>query len=202
MEFITANAAEPFLLTESGAVYMVQSGRVEVYVVRLENGVSAGRRRNLFTAEPGQALFGLPPSGQTGLLACGADGAELLKRESSILLDTAYRRQDTLFAEPVLFMAESWILTLWAALVRQALPTRFKALAAGNSLTVSAGTIANSRTRREQPIRSMVSMRRIFFSIISSLSRVSEAKNAGVGNVPPPRRWSADVSYLTRPISL
>ena len=141
MEFITANAAEPFLLTESGAVYMVQSGRVEVYVVRLENGVSAGRRRNLFTAEPGQALFGLPPSGQTGLLACGADGAELLKRESSILLDTAYRRQDTLFAEPVLFMAESWILTLWAALVRQALPTRFKALAAGNSLTVSAGTM-------------------------------------------------------------
>lgn len=141
VEFITTNGADPFLLDEPGAVYMVQSGVVEVYVTRLEKGVSAGRRRHLFTAEPGQALFGLEMTGQTGLLACGSDGAQLLKRQSDMLLDTAYRRLDKLFAEPVLFMAESWILTLWAALVRQALPTRFTTLAAGTSAAVGAGTM-------------------------------------------------------------
>ena len=138
MEMIQAGAGNPFLLSED-AVYMVQSGRVEVYVVRLENGQSSGRRRHLFTAEPGQALFGLAAGqAKVGLLACGFDDALLVKRQKSTLFDTARQRQDILFAEPVLFLVESWILALWAALSREALPTRFETLAAGCTLSVGA----------------------------------------------------------------
>ena len=141
MEMIQAGAGNPFLLSDD-SVYVVQSGRVEVYIVRLENGQSSGRRRHLFTAEPGQALFGLAQAqGNTGLLACGFDDAELLQRQKSTLFDTARQRQDTLFAEPALFLVESWILDLWAALFRQALPNRFETLTAGQRLSVRRATM-------------------------------------------------------------
>ena len=143
MEMIEIGANTPFLLNDNNAVWLVQSGTVEIYVVHLKNGEPWGRRRHLFSAECGQTLFGLATSSKNGLglLVSGSPGTELIKRQKSGLLDIARTRNNKLFAEPVLFMVESWVLGLLAGVIKEAPPTRFETMASGQELTVAAGNV-------------------------------------------------------------
>jgi len=143
MEMIEIGANTPFLLNDDNAVWLVQSGTVEIYVVHLKNGETWGRRRHLFSAECGQTFFGLATSSKDGLglLVSGSSGTELMKRQKSGLLDVARARNDKLFAEPVLFMVESWVLGLLAGVIREAPPTRFTTITSGQELAVPAGDV-------------------------------------------------------------
>lgn len=143
MENIEIGANTPLLLNDNNYVWLVQSGIVEVYAVHLKKGEPWGRRRHLFSAECGQTLFGLSISNENGLglLVSGSPGTELLKRNKSNLLDVAKARNNKLFAEPVLFMVESWVLGLLTGVIKEAPPTRFVTIAAGQEVSVTTGNI-------------------------------------------------------------
>jgi NHLM bacteriocin system ABC transporter ATP-binding protein len=49
----------PKLLDDSDKIWVVETGRIEVFAVKLEAGKPYGRRHHLFTANPGDALWGV-----------------------------------------------------------------------------------------------------------------------------------------------
>lgn len=133
----------PFLLNDSQSVWLVQEGKLELYAVRVKNGEPYGRRRYLFSAECGQALLGMDigAEAELAILAVGSLGTTLVKRSQVDLLAQARIRQNKLFAEPVLFMVESWVLGLVSGISRKALPNRFVTIGAGESIAVQAGAV-------------------------------------------------------------
>lgn len=78
----------PILLNEPDAVYLLRSGRLEVFSVGVEDGQARGTRHHFFTAIEGDALFGMDchrhGEGQA-LLAVGVVGTRLLKLDQTRL---------------------------------------------------------------------------------------------------------------------
>lgn len=72
----------PFLLDNPDSVWLVRSGRIDIFSVRLEDGKVVGARSHFFSVQPGELLFGvgwdLRKMGR-GLLAVGITGTELQK---------------------------------------------------------------------------------------------------------------------------
>ena len=50
----------PFLLNKSGIGWFIVNGRIDVFTVRIENGIAIGARRHYFTAEKGEILLSIP----------------------------------------------------------------------------------------------------------------------------------------------
>ncbi|MDZ8106208.1 MAG: NHLP bacteriocin export ABC transporter permease/ATPase subunit [Nostoc sp. DedQUE12a] len=76
---------EPILLNDPHTVWIVSSGSVALFAVRLENGVVIGTRRYLFSSDSGEALFGTASnygSTESQILAIPMGKAELLKLET------------------------------------------------------------------------------------------------------------------------
>ena len=57
-KFYRINGNEPFLLDDSQTVWIIQSGVVALFAVRVNQGVIEGTRRYLFSCDSGAALFG------------------------------------------------------------------------------------------------------------------------------------------------
>lgn len=77
-EIVAGNT--PFLLNDPQSVWLVRSGRVEVFAVKVQDGQPVGPRYHFLTADPDHALFGmdLERYGQgLGLLAVGVVGTKL-----------------------------------------------------------------------------------------------------------------------------
>src|SRR5690606_35381227 len=55
---ITA-ANKPFVLSDPDAVYLVESGKIEIFTVALENGQPVGARTHFASIDPGQLFFGM-----------------------------------------------------------------------------------------------------------------------------------------------
>lgn len=60
----------PFPVHDPGVVWFVTSGKLDVFLVRLENGEAVGARHHVLRVEEGGAIFGLPAiDGGFGLCA-------------------------------------------------------------------------------------------------------------------------------------
>ena len=70
-ELLELSGNRPFLLTEADAVWVVESGSIDVFASRLEAGRPEGPRTYLFSARAGEALFGAAPADGLGLIAIG-----------------------------------------------------------------------------------------------------------------------------------
>ena len=70
----------PLALDDPERVWLVASGRVDVFAVPLADGVPAGARVHLYRAEAGQLLFGCrcDETSSLGLIAVGIPGSEVL----------------------------------------------------------------------------------------------------------------------------
>ncbi len=77
----------PLLLDDPTAVWLVQAGSAHVFAVRLTDAQPAGARHYLFTAEPGEALFGVEPRADVGvgLLAVGGPGTTATRLDAGEL---------------------------------------------------------------------------------------------------------------------
>ncbi|MCB0198042.1 MAG: ATP-binding cassette domain-containing protein, partial [Anaerolineae bacterium] len=78
---VSAEGNQPFLLDDPHEVSVVYEGKVDVFAVQLQDHKVVGTRSYLFSALPGQALFGLEPElDETGsgpaLLAVGVLGTQ------------------------------------------------------------------------------------------------------------------------------
>jgi NHLM bacteriocin system ABC transporter ATP-binding protein len=134
----------PVLLDDPELAWVVFSGYVDVFAVRLEDGKPVGARRHLFRSTDGAALFGMVLGGrQVGLLATGAPGTQLLRVRRSGLERLGAARE---FAGMVAELIENWVDGLSSGVDQDLPPRDYEPVEAGRELTLpSGGTV---RTRR------------------------------------------------------
>jgi hypothetical protein len=90
---IAAGGNKPFLLNDPDAVWLVESGSVNVFAVSAENNEAVGLRHYLFRADANQMLLGMALDGRNiGLLAVAALGTELLQFSQVLPRDPARRQ--------------------------------------------------------------------------------------------------------------
>lgn len=67
----------PLSLNDSDSVWLIHSGKIDIFALRTHDGAFTGSRTRIFRAETGQILFGLDKDNygkQIGLLAVGSPG--------------------------------------------------------------------------------------------------------------------------------
>jgi NHLM bacteriocin system ABC transporter ATP-binding protein len=90
-QLVTA-ANKPFVISNPEDVYLVESGKVEIFTVQLDAGRPVGARTHFVTVEAGQAFFGMDTDRYgmgSGFLAVGKAGSELRKYSSARLMRLA-----------------------------------------------------------------------------------------------------------------
>jgi len=112
--------------------------------VRLKEGRPAGARQHLFTAEAGEALFGIDPAGSggdVGLLAVGTPGTQALRCERIWLGAHALAAQEGGSAVGLL---ECWVDRLSAALSDEMPPRQYRPLAVPGEAVLQGGEMAQT----------------------------------------------------------
>lgn len=137
----------PVLLDDPGTMYYVDSGRLEIFSVAVEDGEPVGTRRHFFTAVPGDGLFGMDlvrdGEGQ-GFLAVGTVGTRL--RRLPVAAFKA-RLADAGMRDGLIAMIERWVEGLSAGVARTIVP-RPRAdvqMEPGETVTLAAGRRARAR---------------------------------------------------------
>jgi NHLM bacteriocin system ABC transporter ATP-binding protein len=133
----------PFLLADPAWVWIVRSGRVEVFCVSVVHGKHDGPRFHYLTAEPGAALFGMDledSEAGLGLLAVGIHGTELVRVPLQRLRDAPQ------VARPLI---DAWVVGLSKGASKNIipLPRADVTLAAGDQGALAIGRRA--RAKRE-----------------------------------------------------
>jgi NHLM bacteriocin system ABC transporter ATP-binding protein len=67
----------PFLLSGNDRLWIIETGKVDLFLVHVEAGEPSGPRYSLLRLEAGKALFDVPATQNFGLLACPAPGSRL-----------------------------------------------------------------------------------------------------------------------------
>lgn len=94
-EAVVVVANRPFVLSDPDAVYLVESGRIEIFTVALEQGEPAGARTHFVTVEAGGLFFGMDTDRYgmgSGFLATGKAGSELRRFSAARLMRMAAER--------------------------------------------------------------------------------------------------------------
>jgi ATP-binding cassette subfamily C protein len=140
---VAASGNKPVLLHDPELAWVVFSGYVEVFAVRVEDGQPVGPRRHLFRASAGEALFGMDLRGaQLGLLAIGATDTQLLRTRRTALARLVETPE---FAPLIGRLVESWVKGLSASLAGDFPPRQFEVLEAGQARALSRSGVVRSR---------------------------------------------------------
>ncbi len=131
----------PLLLGGREQVYRVAEGKVDLFLIRLDEGEPAGQRHHVHRVEAGQLLLGidfdrLAPG--WGLLTVGGPGTRLQLIERRRLVGGGHDAE-------LLPLIEEWVAGLTSRLRRQLPPKIVKMLQAGSALELADGTAALSR---------------------------------------------------------
>jgi len=146
---IRADSSSPILLIDPETAWVVYTGRVDVFLVPIEQGRVVGTRQHLLRAQVGQVVLGVQPIAQTGasdsaqttaLMAVGDPDTQLLRVKRAAL---AQFIEAPMFAEQAVAMLEGWVAGLSASLVRQAPPSGITVLVPGDELNLNQGQIAH-----------------------------------------------------------
>jgi NHLM bacteriocin system ABC transporter ATP-binding protein len=131
---------KPIPLDDPDAVFVVGSGRVDLFSTQADVGQTMGPRRHLCRIETGGALFGVDLSHATEgfrMLAVGAADTVLLELRRPKLLQLA---KDPAYADRVCGLLEGWVENMSVAAAGQHLsPQESEALAPGAEITLGAG---------------------------------------------------------------
>jgi NHLM bacteriocin system ABC transporter ATP-binding protein len=71
---------EPLLLNDPETIWVIESGSLALFAIKVRNGIAEGERRYLYNVYPGEALFGILPSGESeqyGIVAIALEPTEL-----------------------------------------------------------------------------------------------------------------------------
>ena len=143
---IAAGGNAPISLDDPDSVFVVSSGRVDVFSTQADVGQTMGPRRHLCRVETGQALFGIDlghaPEG-FGILAVGVADTVLLELRRPELVGLT---KDPSSADRVGALLEGWVANLSAAAAAQHQPPKeSKTLAAGQEISVDADETVRAR---------------------------------------------------------
>jgi NHLM bacteriocin system ABC transporter ATP-binding protein len=138
---VEAVGNKPLFLSGDDGVWLVHSGKVDVFAVPVGNGRPPGGRTCLFGCEPGQALFGMDRDKRktVQLLAVGAPGTILLRLGLSRFLELAKDRANT---GPVERLIHLWVTGLSVGVRKALLPKVFTELRTGAETTLENGHYA------------------------------------------------------------
>ena len=146
---VRADSNSPILLTDPQMAWVVYTGRLDVFLVPVENGRVTGTRQHLFRAQVGQVVLGVYPQSEEGnpvpatvaaLVAVGDPDTQLLKIKRSALAQFV---ETPTFTDQAVAMLDGWITGLSASLARQALPSGISVLSLGDEIKLSAGQTAH-----------------------------------------------------------
>jgi NHLM bacteriocin system ABC transporter ATP-binding protein len=126
---------QPFSIHEPDSVWIVRSGKLDLFLIDAVNGESAGARYPVARIDEGMAVFGMYPSEcRTVIAATAISGTELLRLPQSRL---RARTLDRKGAADTLALLEDWITRLSDASSSAAVPKLFIDLEPGVTLEVA-----------------------------------------------------------------
>jgi len=142
---VVVGGNRPFLLESAGEVWLIASGKVEVFSVRVEAGKAAGTRFHFFTAMPGDLLFGMDLGSYghgRGLLAVGMVNTHLCRFDHTLLSELASNpRYTSVVAE----LIDKWVTAVSAGVSNLIHPTTDLLLEPGQNLDVASGKLFRSK---------------------------------------------------------
>ncbi len=149
---LTVSGNQPLLLDDKESVWLVYSGLVDVFAVKIENGEAVGVRAHLFRGETGHLLLGMDLAGRNlGLLVNNAPGTQLLKMRQSRLKELA---QEPEYAGIIAGLLEKWAAGLSAGIARGIGPKDYEVLEAGKNKSLKV-------TQTARPKRGLVWVRHV-----------------------------------------
>jgi ATP-binding cassette subfamily C protein len=122
-EAVEASGNRPLLIGDPQAVWMVETGHVEVFTVAVEDGEPVGARAHFLSVGAGGCLFGMDLERYgmgSGFLAVGRMGTVL--RSLTVPQLKALSRQKTLRPR-IAAVIDAWVYTLSKRLTRDVVPT-------------------------------------------------------------------------------
>ena len=121
-EPVAASGNHPFLLDDPSSVWVVASGRVEIFTVGVENGQPKGARHHYLTVDPGQGFFGMDLAAYdlpSGFLAVGRTGTVLRRIPVATLRRLAAHGK---LVDEIAELLDRWITELSRSLTREIVP--------------------------------------------------------------------------------
>jgi NHLM bacteriocin system ABC transporter ATP-binding protein len=141
---VVVSGNQPLLLDQPDAVWMVLDGPIEVSSVPLKEGVVAGTRNHLFSADARSLLFGMDlEDSDLGLLATGTVGSELIQLDFERLLKEA--QKDAHLSGNIVQFLDTWVENISSVLTEAAPPQRYEPLEANTELELLPDGIVRPR---------------------------------------------------------
>jgi NHLM bacteriocin system ABC transporter ATP-binding protein len=131
---------QPFSIHEPNSVWIVESGKLDLFLVRSIDGELAGARHHFLRVEQGRAVFGMASSGrdETVIVATAIPGTRLLRVPRDELSELAQALHQEGAPDP-LSLLEDWIASLGsAAAATRMSPKYFTELETNSILDVAA----------------------------------------------------------------
>jgi NHLM bacteriocin system ABC transporter ATP-binding protein len=130
----------PIFLNNSEYVWFVYTGKADVFISHIENGVPTGSRTHLFRVTDRFALFGMNLLDRSiGLMAGGAQGTQLLRVSKAKLEEAA---NDGEFAAWFAVVMDNWITLLSSVMPSELPPRDHEPLEPENEITLQENQIA------------------------------------------------------------
>ena len=128
----------PFSIQAPDSVWIVRSGKLDIFMVHAAGGELAGARHHVLRVEPGHAVFGMRPieQSETAIVATATPGTQLLCFSLSRLRALDCPPDPEINAD-ALTLLEEWISSLGAAASASAPPRIFTEFEAGAILEVT-----------------------------------------------------------------
>ena len=116
----------PFSIHARDSVWIVQSGKLDLFLVRSVNGELAGARHHFLRVDEGHAVFGMPSSerGDTVIIATATPGTRLLCVSRDDLPELAQSLHPDSASYP-LSLLEDWIVSLESAAASTAIRPKY-----------------------------------------------------------------------------
>ncbi len=139
-EKLVTAANKPFILSDPEAVFVVESGKIEIFTVQLEAGQPVGARTHFVSIDVGQAFFGMDTDRYgmgSGFLVVGKAGSELRKYDTARLMRLA---GEPAHRDRIATMVSTWVESLSRRLVKDLpIPAPDVALEIGTEVEVAMG---------------------------------------------------------------
>ncbi|MGB3288949.1 MAG: NHLP bacteriocin export ABC transporter permease/ATPase subunit [Burkholderiaceae bacterium] len=136
------SGSTPFLLTDPSQAWWLERGRIELFLVEIDQNQARGPRQHFTSIESGTLLFGLdgagPETAGSGLLAVPHAGTEIRRIDRKRLTALSTHPEQ---AQDLIGPIDKWITAISEGLARCTLPDAASrhAIRGGAALTIKAG---------------------------------------------------------------